>query len=142
MAGVVSGTAPGVIAGIIGYDVLARTVVEIPSHAAHKAAVSSELFQAGGRRRSAVNKVAAEQGGKASRQRRRSAPKYVPAAEGEGRVRLLPPYRRLPDMPPWMQALNWQPLRVVHSPPLCRLAFIHVRFSARLADGPCGRSIL
>lgn len=93
--GVVSGDMPGPLAGVVGYDVLARTIVQFPAKSDHTAppAIPDGIPPS-------------------PRERKRAR---QPAASD---VQLWPPFRSRRDMPPWMAALPWQPIRVVRLTPL------------------------
>jgi hypothetical protein len=119
--GMLSGPLPGRIAGIVGFDVFARTIVEIPASESHAARASGSSAAALDAARDAralkPGTLAAGPAGARGNKQRASAvarPEWHGPSD-EGLVRLLPPYSRLADMPPWMQALDWQPLRVVRS---------------------------
>jgi hypothetical protein len=112
--GLVSGHLPGPLAGIVGYDVFARAIVEIPAVHAHttrpSSHVSCDTAAPSQRLRLQPRNAAKVAGGVKGRA---AVAGSVRGPDGGGSVRLLPPYRTLADMPPWMQALEWLPIRVV-----------------------------
>ena len=90
--GLVAGDMPGPLAGIVGYDVFARTIVQFPAKSDHAAApMLPDAIPLSPRERKRARKPSASD------------------------VQLWPPFRTRRDMPPWMSALPWQPIRVVRA---------------------------
>ena len=130
--GLLEGPLPGPISGIVGYDVFARTIVEIPAANAHSTpappSTAAALELARSARRQPGRKPGRKPGQATSAAGSNGAKRKAAYREGmeqmeqpgrAGRVRLLPPYRNMADMPAWMRALDWRPLRVVCDPYVC-----------------------
>lgn len=91
---VVYGDLPGPLAGMVGFDVFARAIVQFPS-------LDNDFEQCQG------SYIVGENTG-----RQRSA---STSSQHKCRIQLWPPFRSKRDMPSWMAALNWQPLCMVGS---------------------------